>query len=111
MATLNVWDTQSAIQLLWINIITSGLQDLALSFEPAEDDIMDLPPRKTDESIFNKSFIMETLVSGIGISILVFSVWVYLLNHLVLIIHTNAEASPKSFPHGEAFHEQASFVC
>lgn len=71
-----------AIQLLWINIITSGLQDLALSFEPAEDDIMELPPRKTDESIFNKSFIMETLVSGIGISILVFGVWVYLLKEL-----------------------------
>lgn len=71
-----------AIQLLWINIITSGLQDLALSFEPAEDDIMEQPPRKTDESIFNKSFVIETLISGIGISILVFGVWIYLLNHL-----------------------------
>src|SRR5699024_6609227 len=29
---------------------------------------------------------------------------------LVLITHTNAEIFPKSSPHGEAFHEQASFV-
>ena len=30
---------------------------------------------------------------------------------LALIIHTNAETSPKFSPHGEAFLEQASFVC
>ena len=71
-----------AIQLLWINIITSGLQDLALSFEPAEDNIMDIPPRKTDEALFNKSFLIETLVSGIGIALLVFGVWLFLLKQV-----------------------------
>ncbi len=73
-----------AIQLLWINIITSGLQDLALSFEPAEDDIMDIPPRKTDEALFNKSFLTETLVSGIGIALLIFGVWLFLLKQVNL---------------------------
>src|SRR5699024_10547553 len=29
---------------------------------------------------------------------------------LVLIIHISAETFPKSSPHGEAFHEQASFA-
>ena len=29
-----------AIQLLWINVVTDGIQDIALSFEKAEKNIM-----------------------------------------------------------------------
>lgn len=35
-----------AIQLLWLNIVTDGLQDFALSFEGVEDDVMNKPPIK-----------------------------------------------------------------
>ena len=39
------------IQILWINLVTDGLPALALAFEPAEANIMQRPPHKTNESI------------------------------------------------------------
>jgi Ca2+-transporting ATPase len=40
------------IHILWINLVTDGLPGLALAGEKAEKDIMNRPPRKTDESLF-----------------------------------------------------------
>jgi Ca2+-transporting ATPase len=40
------------IHILWINLVTDGLPGLALAGEPAEKNIMQLPPRKPGESIF-----------------------------------------------------------
>jgi Ca2+-transporting ATPase len=42
------------IHILWINLVTDGLPGLAYAAEPAEDNILQQPPRKTDESIFSK---------------------------------------------------------
>ena len=54
------------IHILWINLVTDGLPGLALAGERAEKDIMNRPPRKTNESLF---------AQGIGFHI----VWVGLL--------------------------------
>jgi Ca2+-transporting ATPase len=54
------------IHLLWINLVTDGLPGLALAGEKAEKDIMNRPPRKTNESLF---------AGGIGYHI----IWVGLL--------------------------------
>jgi Ca2+-transporting ATPase len=54
------------IHILWINLVTDGLPALALSVEPAEDDVMKRPPRNPKESIF---------AHGLGIH----AVWVGLL--------------------------------
>jgi len=40
-----------AIQILWINLVTDGLPALALGVEPAHDNAMARPPRRSDESI------------------------------------------------------------
>lgn len=69
-----------AIQLLWLNIVTDGLQDLALSFEKCEKGIMSEKPRNPKENIFNKELFWELLISGLSIGIIIFIVWVYLLN-------------------------------
>ncbi len=73
-----------AIQLLWLNVVTDGIQDFALSFEKAEDDIMKQPPRSPSESIFNKNLLQEICVSGLFIGLLVFFVWYFLINILHL---------------------------
>lgn len=61
-----------AIQLLWLNIVTDGLQDFALSFEKTEDDVMKKKPIKTTDTLFNKELLTEVLISGLTIGVLVF---------------------------------------
>lgn len=70
-----------AIQLLWLNLVTDGLQDIALSFEKTENDVMKEKPKSTSESIFTKDLINEILILGITITIVVFGTWVYLMNN------------------------------
>ncbi len=68
-----------AIQLLWLNVVTDGIQDFALSFEKAEKDIMKEKPRDPKESLFDKELFEEIIISGISIGIIVFALWFYLL--------------------------------
>ena len=68
-----------AVQLLWLNVVTDGIQDFALSFESAERDILKEPPRSPEESIFDKSLIAKIIYSGAVIGLLVFAVWIYLI--------------------------------
>jgi P-type Ca2+ transporter type 2C len=42
-----------ALHILWINLVTDGLPGLALSYEKEEKDIMNRPPRDTNESLFS----------------------------------------------------------
>lgn len=71
-----------AIQLLWLNLVTDGLQDLALSFEKAEENIMEEKPRNPKDPVFDKLLITELLISGLFIGILVFIVWIILMDVL-----------------------------
>lgn len=41
------------IQILWLNVITGGLTDFALSLEPGHKDSMKFPPRSPKENILN----------------------------------------------------------
>lgn len=70
-----------AIQLLWINVVTDGLQDVALSFETASYDIMNMRPRSTKENLFNKDLMIEVAIFGTTIALMVFSTWKYLMEH------------------------------
>jgi Ca2+-transporting ATPase len=44
----------TAIQLLWLNLITDGAPALALGMEKGDPDTMTRPPRPADESIINR---------------------------------------------------------
>jgi Ca2+-transporting ATPase len=39
------------IQILWVNLVTDGLPALALGVDPVDPNIMERPPRKTDEPV------------------------------------------------------------
>lgn len=73
-----------AIQLLWLNVVTDGIQDIALSFEKGEKEIMKEKPRNPKENLFDSILIEEILLSGIVIGLLVFGLWWYLLKVRVL---------------------------
>ena len=68
-----------AIQLLWLNLVTDGLQDMALSFERETDLLMKQKPRNPKESLFEKDLITQVALSGLFIGIVVFLVWYILL--------------------------------
>lgn len=71
-----------AIQLLWLNIVTDGLQDFALSFEKSEKGIMKEKPRDPKDTVFNSEMLSEVILSGVVIGLIVFGVWVYLINYI-----------------------------
>ena len=52
----------TAIQLLWLNLITDGAPALALAMEKGDPDIMDQKPRAKNEPIINKSMQLGLLV-------------------------------------------------
>ena len=70
-----------AIQLLWLNLVTDGVQDAALSFEKGEHDVMQMKPRNPKENIFDRLLTNEILLSGLIMGIMVFGLWIYLLDY------------------------------
>ena len=79
-----------AIQLLWLNMVTDGLQDISLSLETAEDNIMLEKPRDTKESLFTKDLTREVVILGITITLIVFGTWMYLMKKNVDITYARA---------------------
>ena len=70
-----------AVQLLWLNLVTNGIQDVALAFEGGEPGAMKRPPRSPTEKIFNPLMIKQTLVSSIIMGGIVFGLWYWLNNY------------------------------
>ena len=69
LATLFGWPVPlTAIQLLWLNLVTDGAPALALGTEPGDPDIMDQPPRPTNEPIINKFMLVGIVVQTIAIT-------------------------------------------
>src|SRR5690606_33696627 len=52
-------------QILWLNIVTNGVQDLALAFEPGSPDVLRRPPRPRAEGILSAVMWERTAVTGI----------------------------------------------
>ena len=68
----------TAAQLLWLNLVTNGIQDVALAFEPGQGDELDRPPRPPDEPIFDRVMLQRIVISAVvmGVaSFLIFRLW------------------------------------
>ena len=52
-------------QILWLNLVTNGFQDVALAFEPGEEGIINKPPRDPGEGIMSRLVIQRTVLMGI----------------------------------------------
>jgi magnesium-transporting ATPase (P-type) len=51
--------------LLWLNVVTNGLQDVALAFEPGEPDTLERAPRAQREGIVSRALWERTLLTGL----------------------------------------------
>ncbi len=53
----------TAVQLLWLNLVTNGIQDVALAFEGPEGDELTRPPRRPAEPIFDSVMLQRIIHS------------------------------------------------
>jgi len=67
------------VQLLWMNLVTQGIQDVSMGFEPGEGDELKRQPRDVGESIFNRLMIERTLIIALWIGVLGFLLFRQLL--------------------------------
>jgi len=72
----------TAIQLLWLNLITDGAPALALGVEKGDPDIMEKPPRHPLEPIINKQMQIGIVVQTLAItSVTLLAYWIGLRTH------------------------------
>jgi magnesium-transporting ATPase (P-type) len=92
------------VQLLWLNLVTNGIQDVALAFEPGEGGELERRPRAPREPIFNRLMLERTLVSALVIALVGFFAFRWMLDHgwplhqaqngvlLLLVLFENVQA-------------------
>ena len=67
----------TAVQLLWLNLVTEGIQDVALAFEPGEGNEMNKPPRPPNQPIFDRLMVERVVISALTMGALAFTVFWY----------------------------------
>ncbi len=68
-----------AVQLLWLNLVTNGIQDVALAFERGHDKVMHRQPRSPNESIFDRRMLEQMGLAAFTMTALTFGLWYYLV--------------------------------
>jgi len=69
IATLMGWPSPlTAIQLLWLNLLTDGAPALALGMEKGDPDIMERSPRPPQEPVINREMLIGVAVQTIAIT-------------------------------------------
>lgn len=58
----------TAVQILWMNLVTDGLPALALSLDPVDPRAMSRPPRSPRESILPAKQIVKTFLTGTALA-------------------------------------------
>ena len=57
------------VQLLFINVVTNGIQDIALAFEPPEGDELRRPPRARGEGLLSRTLWLRTALAGVWMAV------------------------------------------
>lgn len=67
------------VQLLWLNLVTNGVQHIALAAEKPEGDELTYPPRKPQEPIFDRIMIIRNVYSAFVMAGVGFAVFYWLI--------------------------------
>ncbi len=67
------------VQLLWLNLVTNGIQDVALATEGPEGDELSRPPRRPKEPIFDRLMVRRIIESTMVIGGGGFAIFYWLL--------------------------------
>jgi len=67
------------VQLLWLNLVTNGIEDVMLGLEKAEPGLLKRKPRPPKEPIFNYLMLRRIIVGGLYIGIIAFVLFYFLL--------------------------------
>jgi len=68
-----------AVQLLWLNLVTNGIQDIALAFERGEPGVLARRPRRPKERLFERRMITQVLIAGFYMGVVAFAYYAWLL--------------------------------
>jgi P-type Ca2+ transporter type 2C len=69
----------TAIQLLWLNLVTNGIQHVALAFEGREPGVVGRPPRPPEQGVFDGRMVAQLALSGAYMGAVAFAAF-YLLH-------------------------------
>ena len=76
----------SAIELLWVNLVTDSLPAIALGLDPTEDDIMEKPSKASAKKLFDGGLWGEIVIEGMmigALALLAFSIGKNLFGNLL----------------------------
>ncbi len=68
------------VQLLWLNLVTQGIQAVSMGFEPGEGDELKRRPRDVQEPIFNHLMIERSILVALWIGVLGFFLFKWMLD-------------------------------
>jgi magnesium-transporting ATPase (P-type) len=68
----------TAVQILWFNLVTEGIQDVALALERKEPDVMRRRPRPPGQPVFDRQMIEQCLVVGVYVAAVSFALFAWL---------------------------------
>jgi len=93
----------TTVQLLWLNLVTGGMQDLPLTLEKGEGGELQKKPRPMKEPIFDRRMIERVALNACFIGLTGFGVYAWLLQHgytesaarnmllLLMVLYENAQ--------------------
>jgi len=70
-----------AVQLLWLNLVTNGIQDVALAFEKGEPGVLRRRPRPPAQPLFDRRMVEQVVLLGSWMGLAAFATFWYLLHN------------------------------